>query len=319
MKGALQGAFLFSADNDRGKLMKFYTGMLKLLLLACLLLIGRSALATPVRCSPGYVDSTCITALVGAPIPPPVCATAPGWTTITAAKWIGSGYTQPQCSYQAPPVCSSAPGYITVAPASWNGSSWSNPSCSYTPPPTCSSGELESVAPTWNGSAWVGLGCTPALPSGFTLAPDGRPYAMLIGYCGEVSQTTILHVVHYTDSCTPSMAGAVRVNQAGTIDNGNGTLDYWRTPSSFTTTSPQTYRNAPGPVGTIVQTVNISFGVILYNPDDTGTDPTSAYEGPVGGGSAEDWVYACPVAYPTINFSTVAAYGESNPTLIECE
>ena len=299
--------------------MSGYMSRLKILLLACILLCGRSALATPVRCSEGYQDNTCLTPIAAAPKVVPTCPSTPGYTMADPAKWIGSSYTNPTCNYTAPPVCSTAPGWVTVAGASWTGASWSNPSCSYTPPPTCSSGELESVAPTWNGSAWVGLGCTPALPSGFTLAPDGRPYAMLIGYCGEVSQTTILHVVHYTDSCTPSMAGAVRVNQAGTIDNGNGTLDYWRTPSSFTTTSTQTYRNAPGPEGTIVQTVNISFGAILYNPGDTGTDPTSAYEGAVGGGSAEGWVYACPVAYPTINFSTVAAYGESNPTLIECE
>jgi len=145
------------------------------------------------------------------------------------------------------------------------------------------------------------------------------PFPFLIGYCGEVSQETILHVVHETVSCTASMAGASRVNQAGTIENGDGTLDYWKTPSSFTTTSTQTYRNAPGPAGTVVQSVDLVFGDIQYTPDDCGCDASPFSEGSAGGGSSEGWVFACPTAHPTINFSTVAAFGESNPSLIECQ
>jgi hypothetical protein len=262
--------------------------LFKLLVLAAFLLVGCPAFAQSVAgCGEGNQDSACVNKLSKAPEVQPTCPTGAGYTTVTPSTWIGFEYSQPVCNYQ--------------------------------PPPTCG-GETETVAPTWNGLAWEGLGCSPALPPGFTLAPDGMPYAMMLGYCGEVSQTTILHIVHYVESCTTSMAGASRVNQAGTIDNGNGTLDYWNTPSSFTTTSTSTYRNAPGPSGTVVQTVNIAFGDIQYDPDDCGCDATPMSEGQASGGtgSAEGWVFACPAAYPTINFSTVAAYGESNPTLIEC-
>jgi hypothetical protein len=261
--------------------------LFKLFMLSAFLLLGHTAFAQSVAgCGTGNQDSTCLTRLSHAPEVPPTCPT-------------GAGYTA-----SPPPV--------------WEGSHYSSNCSAYQPPPACTNGDTETVAPTWNGVAWVDLGCAPALPPGFTLAPDGNPYAMLIGYCGEVSQTTILHIVHYVESCTTSMAGASRVNQAGTLDNGNGTLDYWNTPSSFTTTNTATYRNAPSPAGTVVQTVNLAFGAIQYDPDDCGCDASPMYEGAVEGGSAEGWVFACPTTYPIINFSTVAAYGETNPTLIEC-
>jgi len=296
--------------------------LLRLIVLVGMLVLGHSAFATPVRCSAGFQDNTCLTPIAATPKVAPTCPSSAGYTTATPAKWIGSGYTAPACTYTPPPTCSTAAGWLTVVGASWNGSSWSAPECSYTAPPVCPGGYNETSAPSWNGSSWVGLGCqpiAPVCPAGFTCDGNGTPYALMLGYCAEVSQTTILHVVHYTDSCTPSMAGAVRVNQAGTIENGNGTLNYWKTPSSFSTTSTQTYRNTPGPAGSLVQTVNIDLGQILYNPDDTGTDPTSQYEGAAGGGSAEGWVFACPSTHPTINFATVSAYGTTNPTLIQCQ
>lgn len=296
---------------------------MRLAVVIWLLCFAQVSFAQDTDCSPGNQDATCIQPIRHGVIPPPVCSTAAGWTTVTQAKWIGSGYTAPACNYQPPSACSTAAGWTTLTPAAWNGTSWSAPNCSYQAPPTCPTGYTESSAPIWNGSGWVGLSCSPpppqdVCPSGFSCDPNGVPYALMLGYCGEVSQVTILHIVHYTDSCTPSMAGAVRVNQAGTLDNGNGTLDYWNTPSSFTTTSTQTYRNVAGPAGTVVQTVNLAFGAIQYDPDDCGCDATPQYEGTVGGGSAEGWVFACPTAFPTINFATVAAYGESNPTLIQC-
>jgi hypothetical protein len=259
----------------------------KLFMLSAILLLSHAAFAQSVAgCGTGNQDSTCLTKLSKAPEVAPTCNSGAGWTTITPASWIGSGYSQPLCNFQTAPMCSG--------------------------------GETETIAPVWNGEQWVGLGCSPALPVGFTVAPDGNPYALMLGYCAEVSQTTVLHIVHFVDSCTTSMAGAVRVNQAGTVENGNGTLDYWDTPNSFTTTSTQTYRNTPGPAGTVVQTVNLVFGDIQYDPDDCGCDTSPMSEGSVGRGSSEGWVFACPSAYPAINFATVAAYGESNPTLIEC-
>lgn len=94
------------------------------------LLLGMAgANAAPAHCSYGYQDSSCITPQYRVPQTPPAgCSTAAGWTTVTAAKWMGSGYTQPVCSYQAPPSC---------------------------PPGDDQSG------PDWNGSAWVNLECTP--------------------------------------------------------------------------------------------------------------------------------------------------------------
>lgn len=269
--------------------------LFKILLTVCVCLFARTSFAQDHGCTPGYQDNTCIPRLTHAVIPPPVCSTAAGWTTVTSATWIGSGYTTPTCNFQPQPVCSTAAGWTTLTPSSWNGATWSAPNCSFQAQPSCPSGYNETSVPTWNGSSWVGLGCTPQAPpcpNGFSCDAGGVPYALMLGYCGEVSQVTILHIVHYTDSCTPSMAGAVRVNQAGTLDNGNGTLDYWNTPSSFTTTSTQTYRNVAGPAGTVVQTVNLAFGAIQYDPDDCGCDATPQYEGTVGGGSAEGWVFA---------------------------
>ena len=103
-----------------------------LFLAAASALFAGGALANPVVCSPGYMDSTCVTPISKAPQPAPACSTGAGWTTVSPARWLGSG--------------------------------WSQPTCSYTPPPTCPSGYNETTSPTWNGSSWVGLGCTAASP-----------------------------------------------------------------------------------------------------------------------------------------------------------
>jgi hypothetical protein len=104
----------------------------RLLLLAGLLLVDRTAIAGPLHCAYGNQDSTCVPTISAAWQAPPTCSGAPGWTTVAAATWIGSQYSAPQCNYQAPPVCPS--GYNEMAP------------------------------PSWNGSAWVGIACVPAAP-----------------------------------------------------------------------------------------------------------------------------------------------------------
>lgn len=107
--------------------MSYWRIWLKVVFLAGILLFGRAALAAPVTCSYGYQDSTCGSFLSNAPQAAPTCPGSAGWTTAVAAKWIGSQYSAPQCSYQAAPTCPT--GYTqTVAPA-WNGSSWGSPGC----------------------------------------------------------------------------------------------------------------------------------------------------------------------------------------------
>ncbi len=110
--------------------------------IALLLGVG-SVDAAPAHCSYGYQDSSCITPQYRAPQTPPAgCSTAAGWTTVTAAKWMGSGYTQPVCSYQAPPSCPS--GFNQVGP-DWNGSAWVNLQCTPAAPPVVPADQCESL------------------------------------------------------------------------------------------------------------------------------------------------------------------------------
>jgi hypothetical protein len=103
----------------------------RLLLLAGLMLVGRTAIAGPLHCAYGNQDSTCVPTISAAWQAPPTCSSAPGWTTVAVATWIGSQYSAPQCNYQARP--------------------------------SCPSGYNETESPSWNGSGWVGLGCTPII------------------------------------------------------------------------------------------------------------------------------------------------------------
>jgi hypothetical protein len=104
------------------------------LALSCL---GHSAFATPVQCSAGYQDSTCLTPIRQGPTAAPTCSTGAGWTTVSPAVWQGYQWSQPQCAYQSQPVCPS--GYTTASAATWTGSSWTQPVCvppqAQTPPP----------------------------------------------------------------------------------------------------------------------------------------------------------------------------------------
>jgi hypothetical protein len=122
--------------------MKLSNLLVKTLLLACVL-ADREALAAPTRCAPGYQDATCLTPIGHAVETAPACSNAAGWTTIAPAAWIGSGYTSPQCSFQAAP--------------------------------TCPAGDTQTQAPTWNGSTWVGLACVAPAPSVIFLNVDRTP------------------------------------------------------------------------------------------------------------------------------------------------
>lgn len=141
--------------------MKILSGYVRVALLA-LVMIGGSRAFAQSTCSSGFQDSTCLTRLVHGTIAPPTCSTAAGWTTTSSATWIGSGYTSPQCNYQAPPSCPS--GYTETSAPVWTGSSWTAPGCAAPPPPVpqgwtsggllgaCESA-ISGVAPsgTWQG------------------------------------------------------------------------------------------------------------------------------------------------------------------------
>ncbi|MGF7137264.1 hypothetical protein P3T40_008777 [Paraburkholderia sp. EB58] len=120
----------------------------RLLLLAGLMLVGRTAIAGPLHCAYGNQDSTCVPTISAAWQAPPTCSIAPGWTTVTPATWIGSQYTTPQCNYQAQPVCPADD--ITTSPAAWNGLQWVGLGCqpqAQTPPPSDPMTACESSVP----------------------------------------------------------------------------------------------------------------------------------------------------------------------------
>lgn len=128
----------------------------KCVALGLILLLGAASAKAeaPAHCSYGYQDSSCITPQWRAPQTPPTCSTDAGWITLTPAKWMGSGFTQPQCNYQAPPSCPT--GWQEISGPSWNGSAWVGLSCQIPPAPgpnTCQYGFASG--PTWNGSSWV--------------------------------------------------------------------------------------------------------------------------------------------------------------------
>lgn len=109
--------------NRISRWMRFAAGLL-------IALGSVGAHAAPAHCSYGYQDSSCLTPQYRAPQTAPTCSTDAGWTTLTPAKWIGSRFTSPQCSYQAPPTCLA--GYTETSPPVWNGASWSAPGCTPT-------------------------------------------------------------------------------------------------------------------------------------------------------------------------------------------
>lgn len=130
--------------------MSFYKLIVRLVLLSCLLCVGRTAMAGPAHCAYGSQDSTCVGKVSAGWQAAPTCSAAAGWTTIAAATWIGSQYTAPQCNYQAPPTCGT--GYTETAAPTWNGSSWSAPGCqadAEIPPPPSPSTACTALASSY--------------------------------------------------------------------------------------------------------------------------------------------------------------------------
>jgi len=258
--------------------------LFKLLVLTAFLLVGYPAFAQSVAgCGTGNQDSACVTRLLNAAQVPPTCPTGAGYPASPLPVWEGSHYSSDCSAFQ--------------------------------PPPTCV-GETETVAPTWNGSEWVGLGCVPALPDvppGFTLAPDGVPYAILVGYCGEEWQRTILRVTTFEWSCTTSMAGGSMAQ--GSEPGASATYQYWNTPASALHANNDVFTNTTAPAGEVVQIVDIQLGLVLQ--ESGGALFETGISSP-NGSTNEGWVYLCPSTFPNMNYVTVGAHGDSNPSLIEC-
>jgi hypothetical protein len=97
-------------------------------------LVAVAAQAGPMRCTPGFQDSSCQGVLLNPPQTPPTCSNAAGWTTTSPAVWQGSHYSAPGCTYTPPPACPA--NYTMTSAPTWNGSSWSAPVCTPTTPPT---------------------------------------------------------------------------------------------------------------------------------------------------------------------------------------
>lgn len=122
------------------------------------LLTGTSLFAQPVRCTPGYQDSSCASVLLNAPQVAPTCTAAPGWVTVTPAKWVGSKWLVPSCNYTPPPTCPS--GFEQIAPPSWTGTNWVAPACAFPTPELRPEGVLNGKTFTLmspaapNGSSW---------------------------------------------------------------------------------------------------------------------------------------------------------------------
>jgi len=259
--------------------------LFKLVVLAAFLLVGHAAFAQSVAgCGTGNQDSACVTPLVKAAEVPPTCPTGPGYPASPLPVWEGSHYSSDCSAFQ--------------------------------PQPTCAGGETETVTPTWNGLEWVGLGCVPPppdTPAGFVLAPDGNPYALLVGYCGEEWQRTILRVTTFEWSCTTSMAGGSMAQ--GSEPGASATYQYWNTPASAVHANNDVFKNTIAPAGEVVQIVDILLGAVLQ--ESGGAAFATGYSSP-NGSTNEGWVYLCPSTYPNMNYATVGAHGDSNPSLIEC-
>jgi hypothetical protein len=127
---------------------------LMLRLAVVLLLLGEAHAAWAAVCAVGSQDSTCLTPIMSAPQPQPVCSNGAGWTTVTPSVWIGSKWESPQCSYTEPPTCPA--GTTQSSPPTWNGTAWDGPNCAPLParPPSTPSD------PT--------LTCTATMPSGYS-------------------------------------------------------------------------------------------------------------------------------------------------------
>ncbi|MEM5316054.1 hypothetical protein [Paraburkholderia sp. JHI869] len=138
----------------------------KRVVLGLILLLGAASAKAeaPAHCSYGYQDSSCLGPQYRAAQTPPTCSTGAGWTTLTPAKWIGSGFTQAVCHYDAPPTCGA--GTTQTGDPGWNGSSWSAPMCTpiFTQPTVP---QMQAM-------------CAAALPGGYSLDPGyGYQYTVV--------------------------------------------------------------------------------------------------------------------------------------------
>lgn len=157
-------------------------GILRWVRIAAGLLIAFGAVgahAAPAHCSYGYQDSSCVTPQYRSPQTAPTCSTDAGWLTVTPAKWIGSGFTSPQCTYQPPKTCQV--GYTQTSPPVWNGASWSEPGCTLTFSPSApgvAAGICNAAVASGNVKVvGIGYGNGSAAASQFKLYQD---YAQVI-------------------------------------------------------------------------------------------------------------------------------------------
>jgi len=276
--------------------------VLLIITIATGLFSGHSAFAqSAAGCGAGNQDSTCLGRVTATPRTPPTCSTAAGWTTVVPAQWIGSQYSAPQCNYQAPP--SPCPdGDTTTSPASWNGSQWVDPVCAAPAPPSC--------------------------PSGFQCGMDGNPYAGFIGYCGYSfdglgrNGRVTWNTPYFQCATTLAGASAQTGRQLTTQGYSPQTWFYLQFANSNTciNCTAETYAGTAVPSGTVLQEVYLNFnsgwtGAIVYQGTPSNLVNTG-YTAP--NPQSSTWVFYCPSTYPNLNYATVAAYADSNPSLIEC-
>lgn len=160
-------------------------------LLACMLAASQNTLSAPARCTSGYQDSTCPPALSAAPQTAPTCSTAPGWTTLSAAKWQGAYYSAPQCNYQAPPSC--ADGYAQTGP-DWNGTAWVNLICTPSTPQIPDVGTVCSanLPAGWTVSGPYSGSVSATPPAGYQIAWYSGSTSVLTDKCGATYTESIL-------------------------------------------------------------------------------------------------------------------------------
>ncbi|WP_168788793.1 hypothetical protein [Paraburkholderia aromaticivorans] len=181
------------------------------------LLIGTSAFANPVICSPGYQDATCVTPIVHAPIPAPTCSSGAGWTTVSSAVWQGSHWSTPQCSYKGQPACPA--GQQQVQAASWNGGSWVGLVCrpqATTPPPPTGVTACDAAAVT----------------NGFQITQQFETYNGSYPYSGGVGVEGIMFGANgpeESDVCGDTTTSY----ELECILNGDGTLAYLAVVQAF--------------------------------------------------------------------------------------
>jgi len=101
----------------------------------------------------------------------------------------------------------------------------------------------------------------------------------------------------------------------GSEPGASSTYQYWNTPASTLHGNNAVYTSTAAPSGEVVQVVDIELGLVLQSSG--GAAFSTGYSSP-NTSTNEGWVFLCPNTFPDMNYSTVGAYGDSNPSLIEC-